>query len=277
MIDNFGDAIMNCKHLPGYTWRARHDTGKLAIVNECINAGLVHDCEVYGLFSDLIPAQALDQGEHLEWGRARQGLVPDFRLRLPTPDGLTDHLAELKFIGAGVSWFPRGVAGKGTDRRAAGLTKLYKRKLIPLDARFHNTPVGQTGPLVRRLESFGKLEGLVVGPWGDCSKDLHNMVKVMGENKVAVQARATGREASDNELGVIISQIRKYLSTAFIRAQSLCLLNRLCYLGEGAKAAAGRRNLTKRLEVGRRREREAHFQAHIRGLGLSRAGQLFVA
>ena len=31
------------------------------------------------------------------------------------------------------------------------------------------------------------------------------------------------------------------------------------------------------LEVGRRREREAHFQAHIRGMGLSRVGQVFVA
>ena len=38
------------------------------------------------------------------------------------------------------------------------------------------------------------------------------MVKVMGENKVAAQARATGREASENELGVIISQIKKHLS-----------------------------------------------------------------
>ena len=47
VIDKFGDAIINCKHLPGDTWRARHDTGKLAIVNECINANLVHDCEVY--------------------------------------------------------------------------------------------------------------------------------------------------------------------------------------------------------------------------------------
>ena len=94
IIDKFGDNIMNCRNLPGDTWRARHDTGKLAIVNECIAAGLVHDCEVYGLFSDLIPAQALGQGEELEWGRARQGLIPDFRLRLPTPPGgLTDHLA----------------------------------------------------------------------------------------------------------------------------------------------------------------------------------------
>ena len=50
------------------------------------------------------PAQAVAQGENLELGRAHHGLVPDFKLRLPTPEGLTDQLAELKFIGVGVSW-----------------------------------------------------------------------------------------------------------------------------------------------------------------------------
>ena len=277
VIDHFGDAVMCCKHLPGDTWRHRHDTGKLAIVYECLNAGLVHDCEVYGLFADLIPAHAVTQrGDSLDWGRARQGLVPDFKIRLPTPEGLTDHLAELKFIGAGVSWFPRGVRGKGTDRRAAGLPLLYKRALERLDSSHHNIPAGQTGPLVRRLQSFGKLEGLVVGPWGEGSKDLHSLVKVLAETKLAAKARALGRQMSDKELGVIVNQVRKYLSTSFIRAQSLCLINRLSYLGEGAQAAAGRRIVARQLEEGRRRDRQATYMAHIRGRGLSREGQIFV-
>jgi hypothetical protein len=112
---------MCCKNLPGDTWRARHDTGKLAIVNECVNAKLVHDCEVYGLFADIIPAHATAQGEVLEWGRARQGLIPDFRLRLTSPGGLTDHLAELKFVSAGVSWFPRGVPTRPSGQAAGKL------------------------------------------------------------------------------------------------------------------------------------------------------------
>ena len=98
-------------------------------------------------------------------------MVPDFRLRLPTPEGLADHLAELKFVSAGVTWFPRGVRGKGTDRRAAGLAQLYKRALQRLDSRYHHMLADQTGPLVRRLQSFGKLEGLVVGPWVEGSKE----------------------------------------------------------------------------------------------------------
>ena len=41
---------------------------------------------------------------------ARHGLVPDFKNHLPTHEGLTDEVAELKIIGATaeVSWFPRG-------------------------------------------------------------------------------------------------------------------------------------------------------------------------
>jgi hypothetical protein len=113
---------------------------------------------------------------------------------------------------------------------------------------------------------------MVVGPWGECSKDTHSLIKVMGETKVAAQAWARGRPASDNKLGVEISQIRKFLSTAYIRAQGLCLLNRLRFIGKGAKEAAGRRNPARRLE----RDLQAHYQAHIRGSGLAWSGLIFV-
>ena len=60
------------------------------------------------------------------------------------------------------------------------------------------------------------------------------MVKVLGESNAAARARSRGRQTSDRELGALIAQIRKYLSVAFTRAQSLCLVNRLRFLGEGA-------------------------------------------
>ena len=60
---------------------------------------------------------------------------------------------------------------------------------------YHHTPAGQTGPLVRRLQSYGKLESLVVSPGGRAAR--------------ATKARSMGREASDKELGIIVSQVRK--------------------------------------------------------------------
>ena len=62
------------------------------------------ECEVYGIFKDLI-VQALEQEAQLERGRGRQGLLPDFRLEIPSPAGEpSQRLAELKLIGAVPKW-----------------------------------------------------------------------------------------------------------------------------------------------------------------------------
>ena len=77
-VDVFGDTIMNCHDLPGDTWHDCHDTGKLALMNEFLLSKVPAECEVYGLFADKIPVTATAQGEELQWGLARQGLVPDY-------------------------------------------------------------------------------------------------------------------------------------------------------------------------------------------------------
>ena len=53
-------------------------------------------------------------------------------------------------------------------RRAGGLQSEY-------DQRYQGTVPGQSGPLVQRLDGYGKLWGLVVGPWGEGSKVLHSL------------------------------------------------------------------------------------------------------
>ena len=71
-----------------------------------------------------------------------------------------------------------------------------------------------------------------------------------------------------------IGQIRRVLSTTFVRAQALCLLSRVSQLGPGARSANDRRVLAQRLEQGRARERSANYWAHIRGRGV-KFGDIF--
>ena len=108
------------------------------------------------------------------------------------------------------------------------------------------------------------------------SKDLHTLVSMIGKNMVEARGRERGWEGGEGEMGQVIGQIRRKLSCTFIRAQSLCLLARIGQLGPGAKIAAERRSEAKRAETARRREAQAHWQAHIRGRGLGRVGMLFV-
>ena len=134
------------------------------------------------------------------------------------------------------------------------------------------TEEGETGPLVRLLQSYGKLEGLVVGPWGNGSKDLHQLVRTLAETRVGARTRARGREGPDWELGEAISHIRRSLSLDFIRAQALCLVARLGQVGDGARAAASRRAQAGREEVARQK---AFYQAHVRARGLGREGEIY--
>ena len=175
VIDLHGDAIMNSSRIPGDSWRKRHDTVKQHVMAEAALAGIPSDCEVYGLFSNLLPAALTEVGGELHMARARQGKVPDFRFLLPTPDGPNNCLAELKVISAGKTWFPRGAAGKGTERRADKLEAEYERTLRDLDVRFlgaaparagHRDP--PPGPLLSRFRALGGLEQdkLVAGPLG---------------------------------------------------------------------------------------------------------------
>ena len=109
---------------------------------------------------------------YLLWGRARQGKVPDLKFILPSPEGPKPCLAELKMISAGKSTFPRGVKGKGVDRRAAKLPAEYEAKLRAYDETFHGAVPRELepppGPLVARFRGLGGLEQgqLVAGPWG---------------------------------------------------------------------------------------------------------------
>ena len=127
----------------------------------------------------MLIASLIQEDGELQWGRARQGKVPDFKFLLPSPDGPKSALAELKVLSCGKTWYSRGVKGKGTLRRAARLSQEYIGKLPDLDSKFHGTAIGASGPLVSWFLDLGGLERgcLVAGPFGDISPDFHHLIQ----------------------------------------------------------------------------------------------------
>ena len=79
---------MSVTNIPGDSFRHRHDKVKTVLNSFCLASNLRMECEVFGAFRDLIPIQALEQeDEGLQRGRGRQGLLPDFRIELPSSQG----------------------------------------------------------------------------------------------------------------------------------------------------------------------------------------------
>ena len=162
-------------------------------------------CEVFGLFSHLIPQEGLNR---LERGRARQGMVPDFMLGISDPTGSkVNRLAELKVINCCLSRYPVGDREKAVDRRAGLLQGEYRRKAKDADRNYGGHNPDQMGPVERKLVQFGEVIGLVVGAFGEASEDLHELIQSMAENKAKVMGLKRGSEASDAEVGRLVGQI----------------------------------------------------------------------
>ena len=280
LVDPFGDNILSVTNIPGDHCRTRHDSIKMVINSFCLTSNIRADCEVYGLFRDLIPIEALGE-EELQRGRVRQGLLPDFKLELPTTEG--DHevkLAELKVIGAVESWYPRSGPSarrcRGVDKRSSRLAGEYRRPLIKLDHKYHGTPSGQIGPLQRRLESFGTLQGLVVGSFQEASQDLHSLLECLTDAKLRARGLARGREGGDWERGIILNEFRRELSLVAAKAVSSCILGKASKLGHGQRQAARRRAWAKQESERRDASMRAHWMANIHGRGLHRHGKFAI-
>ena len=272
VVGQFGDEIQSACGLPNDTWRHRHDALKTVMVNIANEARVPIDCEVFGVFRDLIPAEELQEGGELQYGRQRLGLCPDFKLRLPSPDGPRDYLGELKFISAGISRYPIGKSEKQVDRRARELPGSYRRPLARLDRLHYGTQPGETGRLVERLNSYGVLQSYVAGNWGEGSVHLHSYIQSCAEARVAHLTRATGRQETERMLGQVVSQYRRLVSTTAVRAQAMNLLARIPLITPAAKDAAARREVAMRLEAEMRRERKAQWMASLAGPGWARRG-----
>ena len=116
-----------------------------------------------------------------------------------------------------------------------------------------------------RLHSFPQLQGLVVGVFGEVSSDLHQPVGFMAACRGKYVAESTGCATSAGEMSQIIGQIRRKLSTAFVRATALCTIHRVGNVCPGSRAAARRREWAIREEESMKRERRAYWGAFLGG------------
>ena len=104
---------------------------------------------------------------------------------------------------------------------------------------------------------------------------IHQLLRYFAEERVAAEGRASGVVPGPGALGKVMGEVRRVMSVTVVRAQQICLLERLAFLAPGARAAAKRRKTTLRLEERRRREAQAYFLSFQRG-GLGKEGRAFV-
>ena len=160
------------------------------------------------------------------------------------------------------------------DVRARELPTKYRTKAIKIDRKYCRTAADDIGPLQQRLQSFGDLQCLVVGQYGEVSQHLHDLLGRFATCQADQIARSTGRPVSDQQRGQLLHQLRRELSVTAVRAQASCLLSRLGHIGSGAREAAQRRTRAKQTVELARKDALAHWEAEVRGGRLRPVGRL---
>ena len=126
---------MSVSNIPGDLFRFRHDTVKTVLNSFCLTSNIRAECEVYGLFRDLIPVEALAAEEDLQSGRGRHGLLPDFRIEIPTPETDLQNLRYLVQSRNGTPemevWQEGSQEWTGESLSFLGSIKLLWKSLIP--------------------------------------------------------------------------------------------------------------------------------------------------
>jgi hypothetical protein len=127
--------------------------------------------------------------------RQRQGMIPDFLVRI---QGKRPLLLDVKGMGYSKAYDRCRIASKPArglepvSARARAVDTDMHRTSRDIDAEYNNTAAGVTGPVEAILNRYPRVEGLVVGAFGECSPAVHKLIGSIVEHTTAKSWRLMG-------------------------------------------------------------------------------------
>jgi hypothetical protein len=101
-----------------------------------------------------------------------------------------------------------------------------------MDARI---ATAQNAPLATavqtHLQTLGPIRAAVLGHFGECSPDIHHLVRAAAESLAATRWRAMGARSESEARGFFMNAVRKELSMSFWTALARHRQNRLDFVG----------------------------------------------
>ena len=89
------------------------------------------------------------------------------------------------------------------------------------------------GPTARKLSEFPPVLDLVFGAYGETSEGVKSLLDHLVKARLQKQNLRRGTTAAAKESSIVTGYLRRRLSTAVIRANVSCLLDRLTQISEG--------------------------------------------
>ena len=180
---------------------------------------------------------------------------------------------EVKTI-SGLNWYRPGNKQRAVARRTTAITREYSNHARDADRKYYDT---DNGPIGRRLDQIGPIEPAVFGRFGEACDELHKLVSVMAEARVAKQnlAWSRGDDTEKPYLSIETSYIRQRLSVALVSTFGHRLSSRMSQVGQGAVSASNRREQWSREELRSKAVRSAAWVSKVCGRDIVQRGRFW--
>ena len=248
VIDRYGDVLCSAPLDKGQ-WTVRHDQFKWTLAKQCLWACYDVGVEVAHLFLPVINQKQSFLKKEKQ--RQRQGLVPDMidveRQRLM--DVKTMSFNPSRYSSAR---FHNGKRVGAAEFRADVVNRECVNKAKVVDEKYNGVDfaVSGPGPVLRRLQAYGRVEGLTVGAHGESSPDLDTLIKRIADKGAMSRYRVLGFESPLDARSTVINQIYMTLGIEAIRGVARLRVANLSTALAGSrsrKAAKARRQAAKAL------------------------------
>ena len=248
VVDAYGDNVAAAT-MPGDGWRTRHDSCKWLIAQQASWAMYHVVTEPSNLFLPWIKQKDAFLGQ--QKARKRQGMIPDFldvkRQALMDVKGCSFCKSRYK-----AARFHKAKTCDAVLERQVEVHVKAREKARKIDRDYNDWDRHSTvdGPVAQRLQSFGRVEGLVVGAHGEGSPDLLKLIKRIARRAAQTRFRVMGFNSARGAYSTVLNQI--YLSVGVEAVRGMARL-RIANLGSALagsasnKAAAARRNQARHL------------------------------
>mgnify|MGYP000476727423 CR=1 FL=1 len=239
-LDGIGDNLTKIT-MSGDHWRKKYDDGKWVIADIMQESQVIHSCEVFGLFAG---SCRQNSGIEEESKRTLQGMVPDYSVKLDPQH--SPILGEYKCINTCASYHNSSTLKKrcgGVEKRASMINGEYIRKAKAADKKYNrfDNRNGAKGPMELRLQELGFVWGIISGPRGEVSKDLHKLVETLAKLAGERRWRELGARGVQDAQGHYSLYFRRTLGITLVRAQATLKRERLGLVLGGWNEASERR------------------------------------
>lgn len=141
-----------------------------------------------------------------------QGIIPDIQYNKSQDLNTSSTLGDVKTLSPCLDYINTYGNRKPVDNRADQVQNDYINKAKRLDRTHNGVIAGDQGPVETHLRSFnnGMVDGLVVGPFGECSRQIHALRDLIAERKANYVSHHV-----DIDNAQILSKFKKSMSKSW--------------------------------------------------------------